>query len=120
MRKIVECVAQEDSEAKDIKHFKIDFSDIDKANIKRAFEILNEDRFISNLRIDVDGDVIYIDSDGNRYYSGDDDDKFKWIADTELFIVYKDSIYYYAQSKWDILDYIESEEININEIIDLK
>lgn len=117
MRKIVECNCQEYSESNEIKNLKIDFSDVDIMNIKKSKEILEENKFISSLRIDIDGSVIYIDSDGNRYYSGDDEDRFKWRADVEMFIVFSGSVYYYAQNKHDYTDYIESEEININEFL---
>jgi hypothetical protein len=39
-----------------------------------------------------------------------------WRVDVERFVVYSDSVYYYAQNKWHSGDQIESEAIEASEL----
>jgi hypothetical protein len=73
---------------------------------------LKENNFISHLRIDIKGSITYLDDEDTNIEDGN------WRVDVEQFIVYTSGVYYYAQNKWDSGDYIESEEININEILE--
>ena len=119
MEKEILCYSLDHSESYDICHLKIELSEIDKENIKKSVEILKENKFISHLRIDVNSRVTYLDIDKNNYYSDvPEEDMFKWRLDVEQFIVYTNSVFYYAQNKWDNGDYFESTEISINEILE--
>jgi hypothetical protein len=79
----------------------------DLINIKKAQRIMKEKRFISSIRIDVLGSV--------KYLSEEDQEVEDWRVDVEQFIVYSNAFYYYAQNKWDSGDYIESEELYLED-----
>lgn len=79
----------------------------DLINIKKAQRIMKEKRFISSIRIDVLGSV--------KYLSEENQEVEDWRVDVEQFIVYSNAFYYYAQNKWDSGDYIESEELYLED-----
>lgn len=112
MKKSIAFRSNEHSSSSCIEKLEIIFSDTDKENIKKSIKILKENAFISHLRIDINGSITYFDDENIE--CGDDE----WRVDVEQFIVYTSAVYYYAQSKWDCSDYIESGEININEILE--
>jgi hypothetical protein len=91
----------------DIEKLDIVLSEQDKENITKAQVILKENKFISSIRIDVLGSV--------KYLSDEDQKVEDWRVDVEQFIVYSNAFYYYAQSKWDASDYIESEELYLED-----
>ena len=112
MKKNIELRSSDYSASSEVEKIEIEFSDIDKENIKKSVEILKENNFISHLRIDIKGSITYLDDEDTNIEDGN------WRVDVEQFIVYTSGVYYYAQNKWDSGDYIESEEININEILE--
>ena len=83
----------------------ITLSEEDIKNIKEAQEILKNNNFISQLRLNISGDVIYKDSE--------DEIVKDYKIDTQEFIVNKDSFCYYAQNKWSSFNYIVSEDLNL-------
>lgn len=93
----------EHSASYNIDKLDISLSKQDIKNIQKAQTILRNNKFISNVRINVNGEVIYLDDENNQ--------DEEWRVDVEQFIVYTGSFYYYAQSKWDSGDYLESEEL---------
>ena len=97
----------EDSASYNIEKIDIILSKQDIENIQKAQTILKDNKFISNVRIDVLGLVIHLD-----YEDSKNDD---WRVDVEQFIVYSNCFYYYAQSKWDSGDYLESEELSLED-----
>ena len=112
MKKGIAFRSSDYSASSEVEKIEIKFSDIDKENIKKSVEILKENNFISHLRIDIKGSITYLDDEDTNIEDGN------WRVDVEQFIVYTSGVYYYAQNKWDSGDYIESEEININEILE--
>ena len=46
-----------------IDKLQIVFSDTDKENIKKSIKILKKNKFISHLRIDINGSVKYLDEE---------------------------------------------------------
>jgi hypothetical protein len=118
MKKNIELRSSDYSASSEICTIEIEFSDIDKENIKKSIEILKENEFIPHLRIGINGSITYFNDEDVKYYSDDKDENVGcWRFDLEQFLVFTSGVYYYAQSKWDNSDYIESEEININEIL---
>jgi hypothetical protein len=91
----------------DIEKLDIVLSEQDKENITKAQAILKENKFISSIRIDVLGSV--------KYLSDEDQKVEDWRVDVEQFIVYSNVFYYYALSKWDASDYIESEDLYLED-----
>lgn len=91
----------------DIKKLDIVLSEQDKENIAKAQAIVKDNRFISSIKIDISGSV--------KYLSDEDQEVEDWRVDVEYFIVYSNAFYYYAQNKWDSGDYIESEELYLEE-----
>ena len=100
--------SQDYSDAMMIDTIKIEFNSEDIENIKKAINILNENRFIVNLRIPISSNVIFLD-EGNNGHDG-------WRVGADQFIVYNDMVYYYAQNKYDAGDQIESEVIKLTEL----
>ena len=96
------------SDAMGIETLKIHVTPTDVANIKKAMELVKENDFISSINVDLNGHVEYLD---------DENDEFEgWKIDVERFVVYSDSIYYYAQNKWHSGDQIESNAITCEEL----
>ena len=103
----------------EVENLDINLTKQDIINIKKAQEIVKANNFISNIRIDVLGSVVYLDEDGNDIYLKDEEEEEeevgKWRVDVEQFIVYNNTFYYYAQSKYDSGDYIESDELYLED-----
>lgn len=102
----------------EVEKLDINLTEQDIINIKKAQEIVKDNNFISNIRVDVLGSVVYLDEYGNDIYLKDDEEEEeigKWRVDVEQFIVYSNAFYYYAQSKWDASDYIESDELYLED-----
>lgn len=95
------------SSSSEIEKLDIVLSEQDKYNIKESQAIIKSNKFISSIRIDVSGSV--------KYLSEEDQEVEDWRVDVEQFIVYSNAFYYYAQSKWDASDYIESEELYLED-----
>jgi hypothetical protein len=99
--------SQEFSDAMTIETLKIHVTPTDVDNIKKAMEFVKNNDFISSIHIDLNGGVEYLDDDNNEV---------DWRTDVERFVVYSDSVYYYAQNKWHSGDQIESEAIDCDEL----
>ena len=100
--------SMEDSDAMGIEKLKINVTPTDVANIKKAMELVKENDFITSINVDLNGHVEYLD---------DENDEFEnWRVDVERFVVYSDSVYYYAQNKWHSGDQIESDAITCEEL----
>jgi len=100
--------SQDFSDAMSIETLKINVTPTDVANIKKAMEFVKKNSFITSINIDLNGHVEYLDDDG--------DEVEDWRVDVERFVVYSDSVYYYAQNKWHSGDQIESEGIECDEL----
>lgn len=100
--------AQDYSDAMQIETLKIHVTPTDVDNIKKAMEFVKNNDFISSIHIDLNGHVEYLDDDNKEFE--------EWITDVEGFVVYSDSVYYYAQNKWHSGDQIESETIEGDEL----
>lgn len=100
--------AQDFSDAMSIETLKINVTPTDVENIKKAMEFVKNNNFVSSIHIDLNGHVQYLDEDG-----GEVED---WRVDVERFVVYSNSVYYYAQNKWHSGDQIESEAIECDEL----
>ena len=87
-----------------VEQVEIGLSVNDKENIAKAQEIIKQNYdFISSVRIEFQGtQVTYYDAIGDRI------DDMPMVG-TEQFIVYSNSVYYYAESKYDSGDYMEAE-----------
>ena len=97
----------DDSESSQIEVIKLTFVDSDLDKVKKAMQICKDNDFIVNVRVEFDG-FEFLD---------DDEKAVDWKTDVSQLIVYKDSIYFYAQNKWDAADQIESSEIQLCELI---
>ena len=97
------------SDAMQIETLKIHITPTDIGNIRSAMGFIKANPFIVSINIDLNGYVEYLDDDGNEV--GD------WRIDVERFVVYSDSVYYYAQNKWHSGDQIESESIDLDELV---
>lgn len=100
--------SQEYSEAMQIETLKINVTPTDVDNIKKAMELVKQNSFITSINVDLNGHVEYLDDDNNEVED--------WRVDVERFVVYSDSVYYYAQNKWHSGDQIESEAIDCDEL----
>ena len=100
--------AQDHSDANIIETLKIHVTPTDVDNIKKAMELVKQNSFITSINVDLNGHVEYLDDDNNEVED--------WRVDVERFVVYSDSVYYYAQNKWHSGDQIESEAIYRDEL----
>lgn len=100
--------AQDYSDAMSIETLKIHITPTDVGNIRSAMAVLKANPFMSSIHIDLNGHVEYLDDDN--------DEVEDWRVDVERFVVYSDSVYYYAQNKWHSGDQIESEAIEASEL----
>jgi hypothetical protein len=100
--------AQDFSDAMSIDKLKINLTPTDVDNIKNAMELVNNNKFINSINIDLDGSV--------EYLNDDDEDIESWKIDVERLVVYNNSVYYYAQNKWDSGDQIESDCITLDDL----
>lgn len=87
-----------------VEQVEIGLSVNDKENIAKAQEFIKQNYdFISSVRIEFQGtQVTYYDAIGDMI-----DDMPR--VGTEQFILYSNSVYYYAESKYDSGDYMEAE-----------
>lgn len=100
--------SMEYSDAMSIEKLKINITPTDVANIKKAMELVKENSFITSINVDLNGHVEYLDDENVEVEN--------WRVDVERFVVYSNSVYYYAQNKWHSGDQIESEEIDCEEL----
>jgi hypothetical protein len=100
--------AQDFSDAMSIDKLKINLTPTDVDNIKNAMELVNNNKFINSINIDLDGSV--------EYLNDDDEDIESWKIDVERLVVYNNSVYYYAQNKWHSGDQIESDCITLDDL----
>ena len=96
--------SKEFSDAWEIEKVKVDFSQTDIDNIKKASSFINDNKFVENVRVKVTSDVTLLN---------DEDEVVDWEYDTIQFIVYDDVVYLYAQHKDDSADQIESDLFEI-------
>ena len=98
------------SENFEIDRVVLELSDKDVENIKQAQEFIKSNDSIHSVRIDVDGSVVYeSETDEDGVFEENDG----WRTDFHTLVVYDNSIYYYAQSKWHSGDQMESEGFSI-------
>lgn len=95
--------SQDYSDAMVVETLKIKITPTDVENIKKAMEFVKNNSFVTSINVDLNGFAEYLDDDGNE-------------VDVERFVVYSDSVYYYAQNKWHSGDQIESEAIDCEEL----
>ena len=100
--------SQDYSDAMQIETLKINVTPTDVENIKKAMDLVKNNSFISSIHIDLNGYVEYLNDEGEEVD--------EWRVDVERFVVYSDSVYYYAQNKWHSGDQIESEAIYRDEL----
>jgi hypothetical protein len=100
--------AQDFSDAMSIDKLKINLTPTDVDNIKNAMELVNNNKFINSINIDLDGSV--------EYLNDDDEDIESWKIDVERLVVYNNSVYYYAQNKGHSGDQIESDCITLDDL----
>ena len=108
LEKGIAFLSMEYSDASQIETLKIHITPTDIGNIRSAMAILKTNPFMVSINIDLDGHVDYLDCDNNEVE--------EWRTDVERFVVYSDSVYYYAQNKWHSGDQIESEAIEVSEL----
>lgn len=104
MNKVNKGFASDSSNSYDITTIGYKFTDIDKARIKKCQKLIKNNPFISQMRIDIDGDVKFYD---------DDREVSDWRTGIIQLIVFSNSLYIYTEHKHDSGDYFESEEINL-------
>lgn len=100
--------SQDFSDAMSIETLKIHITPTDVENIQKAMGLVKSNDFISSIHVDLNGHVEYKDDDDNEVED--------WRVDVERFVVYSDSVYYFAQNKWHSGDQIESEAIEASEL----
>lgn len=100
--------SQDYSDAMTIETLKINVTPTDVENIKKAMEFVKNNSFVTSINVDLNGFAEYLNDEG--------DEVEEWRVDVERFVVYSDSVYYYAQNKWHSGDQIESEAINCEEL----
>jgi hypothetical protein len=84
-------------------------SEHDKINIKKVQDFIKNNKFVSNARIDISGEVVLLD-DGDTEVDSDE-----WRVGIEQFIVFENSFYYYSESKYDSSDNFESKELILSD-----
>jgi hypothetical protein len=97
------------SHSNNIEVLSINISDDDIINIKKAIDVLKENKCRQSIKLELSGFVDYIDDD-EIIINGD------WLVDVESFVVYESGIFYYAQNKWHSGDQIESDMITLTEL----
>lgn len=100
--------SQDYSDAMQIEVLKINVTPTDVDNIKKAMDFLKDNSFATSVNVDLNGHCEYVDDEGNNVD--------EWRVDVERFVVYSDSVYYYAQNKWHSGDQIESEAIDCDDL----
>lgn len=85
----------------------IDFTDSLLGDIKSCLSIMEDNKHIRSITVDVYG--IHLDDEGNKTN--------EWRCDVEYLIIYSGGgVYYYAQNKWDAADQIESDCFTLEEL----
>ena len=107
IEKSVAFMSQDYSEASQIEKLIINITPTDVDNIRKAMSILKENKFMESINLSLNGYVENVDDLG---------DEVDWKSDVERFIVYDNSVYYYAQNKWSAGDQIESDCIELSEL----
>lgn len=105
MNKVNKSFASDNSSSYDVTTIGYEFTDIDKARIKKCQKLIKNNPFISQMRIDIDGDVKFYDDEGEEVH---------WRTNIIQLIVFSNSIYIYTEHKHNSGDYFESEEINLD------
>ena len=100
--------SQDYSDAMTIETLKINVTPTDVENIKKAMEFVKNNSFVISINVDLNGFAEYLNDEG--------DEVEEWRVDVERFVVYSDSVYYYAQNKWHSGDQIESEAIDCDDL----
>ena len=100
--------SQDYSDAMEIETLKINVTPTDVENIKKAMEFVKNNSFVTSINVDLNGFAEYLNDDNNEVE--------EWRVDVERFVVYSDSVYYYAQNKWHSGDQIESEAIDCDDL----
>jgi predicted ester cyclase len=100
--------SQEYSDAMQIETLKINVTPTDVENIKKAMDFVKNNSFVASVNVDLNGFAEYLNDDNNEVE--------EWRVDVERFVVYSDSVYYYAQNKWHSGDQIESEAIDCDDL----
>jgi hypothetical protein len=100
--------SQEYSDAMQIETLKINVTPTDVENIKKAMDFVKNNSFVASVNVDLNGFAEYLNDDNNEVEV--------WRVDVERFVVYSDSVYYYAQNKWHSGDQIESEAIDCDDL----
>lgn len=100
--------SQDYSDAMEIETLKINVTPTDVENIKKAMEFVKNNSFVTSVNVDLNGFAEYLNDDNNEVE--------EWRVDVERFVVYSDSVYYYAQNKWHSGDQIESEAIDCDDL----
>lgn len=101
--------SQDVSDSYAIENIRIDLSDEDKSNILKASEIVKDNKFISSVTIPVDSEVTFLNDE-------DEDITDNWKCDVLNYIVYDDTVYFYAQNKWHAGDQVESQSFSIDKL----
>ena len=96
------------SDALIIETLKIHITPTDVENIKKAMEVVKNNKFILSINVELNGHVEYLDDEN--------DEVENWKTDVEKFIVYDDTFYCYAQNKWHSGDQIESDGITLADL----
>ena len=100
--------SQEYTDAMQIETLKINVTPTDVENIKKAMDFVKNNSFVASVNVDLNGFAEYLNDDNNEVE--------EWRVDVERFVVYSDSVYYYAQNKWHSGDQIESEAIDCDDL----
>lgn len=99
--------SNEESSASIIDNIKIVLTAEDKTNIIKAVELINDNKFIEQIRVSVNGEVTFFDDEDNKVND-------IWKTDVIQFIVFSDIFVLYAQNKWHSGDQIESDSFSID------
>lgn len=85
----------------------LSFDATDVRRIKKAMKFCQNNEFVFSVKLDFGG---------YKYLNDEGEETTEWRSDVQNLIVYNDSAYFYAQSKWDAGDQIESEEITLEDL----
>jgi len=108
MKKVLKGYSTENGSSYDVESIGINFTDKDKFRIISCQNFIKNNSFISNMKIDIDGDVKFFD---------DNDEEAEWRTIIIQLIVFSNSVYIYTEHKNDSSDYFESEELSIEDIL---
>jgi hypothetical protein len=98
------------SDSFEIDRVVLELSDKDISNINQAQEFIKTNGDIHSVKVDINGSVAYErETDEEGVFEEFDG----WKTDTHSFVVYDNTVYYYAQNKYHSGDQIESEGFSI-------